>query len=72
MMLANFTEPLERAIEYENEEFRGQFTLELLDIQERFEAIMDGLSNVTGVVESEDSGINALPSAVSETLYSVG
>ena len=75
-MLANFTEPLERAIEYENEEFRGHFTPLLVDIEERFEAIIDGLSNITGVMELagsaasnfDDSGTNALPSAVSEIL----
>ena len=49
-MMANFSEPLQWDIDYENNENNAHFTAEMIDIQERYISILKGLSNITGVL----------------------
>ena len=47
--MENFSQPLQWAIDYENNK---NFIAEMDDIQERYESILNGLLNITGITAS--------------------
>ena len=53
-MMANFSRPLQCAIDYENDENNAHFTAKMGDIQERYMSILKGLSNITGELVSSE------------------